>query len=1042
MTVAGTATFDSALYYQYLYAQSGGAIQFGGLSLINSSDSSYYAYLYADAASSIEIGTAGSAAAGAITVDAGAVMTASAGTELSGNVADNGLIDQAGGSLTMSGTLSGTGTVQIGTSGSFSANDLAGTTLVQLGSNAAMALNGTAAAGDTIAFDGTGATLTVAAIDTYNSKTATYAYVSDAVDATLSGFATGDAIVFNNVTLTNAAYTYNGNNTGTLALDAGTTAEETLALAGDYTAWNFVLSPSASGGTALEANPGGGSPPSTTTDAYSWIGASGGSWGSASNWADVTAGENPAPAVPGTITPVTIAGPTSSAYEVIAGGGTAASIALTGSIDLAGSYTTGTLTIGSLQVGTSSVTGTSGNLGIGAGSAVSASTVALEDGALSLNGGGVALAASGSITIGTPSGYETSSSSSDFSGAAGTLSVAGGATLAAQGDLIVADGSVVAQGSGTTLTVNDGLTLGTPSPASTTPPYTNAASGELSIESGAIVAIAGGLTDNYDNVVSVSGAGSELTVAGTATTSDYQNFYAQSGGAIQLGGLSLINSTGSGYYTYLYTDGASSIEIGTTGSAAAGATTVDAGVTVSSSSPLEVYSNLVNNGLISQANGSLSVGGTLSGIGTVDIAADGSLSAGTLSGAGTVAIGTNASLSAGDLSGTTLVQLGTNAAMALNGTAAAGDTIDFDGTGAALTIGATERYDPSTATDADVPYAVSATLSGFATGDTIVFNDVALTSAAYAYGGNDAGSLALYAGTTLEETLTLAGDYTSGVFFVAPTTSGGSVLVTSTPGSGLISTSSDAYSWIGAAADSGSSWNLASNWADTTAGQNPATAAPGAKNAVTISGPSGSIYEVIAGGGTVASIALTGLIDLAGTYATGPLTIGAVQVGTSSVTGTAGSLALVGDAAVSASTVSLEDGALNLNGGGVALTVSGSIAIGTPSGYETSSSSSYFNGAAGTVSVAGGATITAGGDLIVAYGSSRRRAAAPNSRWAATLCSARPTRRTRHVRMRTPRSAICRSRTVPRSLSPAGSSNIMAITIAVTKSMSAARVRS
>ena len=47
---------------------------------------------------------------------------------------------------------------------------------------------------------------------------------------------------------------------------------------------------------------------------------------------------NPVIYVPGPLTPVTIAGPTGSTYEVISGGGAAASVGLTGNVSLAGSY--------------------------------------------------------------------------------------------------------------------------------------------------------------------------------------------------------------------------------------------------------------------------------------------------------------------------------------------------------------------------------------------------------------------------------------------------------------------------------------------------------------------------------------------------------------------------------------------------------------------------------------------------------------------------------------------------------------------------------
>ncbi len=51
--------------------------------------------------------------------------------------------------------------------------------------------------------------------------------------------------------MTSAVYTYKGSNTGTLALMTGTTAVETLTLAGNYTGATFFLSPTTSGGTSV-----------------------------------------------------------------------------------------------------------------------------------------------------------------------------------------------------------------------------------------------------------------------------------------------------------------------------------------------------------------------------------------------------------------------------------------------------------------------------------------------------------------------------------------------------------------------------------------------------------------------------------------------------------------------------------------------------------------------------------------------------------------------------------------------------------------------
>ncbi len=151
---------------------------------------------------------------------------------------------------------------------------------------------------------------------------------------------------------------------------------------------------------------------STSTDKYTWIGPSGGSWGALGNWNDTTTRVSPAAYVPGTLTPVTIAGPTGSTFEVIAGGGNAASVGLTGNISLAGSYTIGgAVTVGNLAVvpaaspysGTTT-TLTAGALMLSTGGTITAGTVNVLDGTLSL-GGSTKLSATGSITLGVAGGY-------------------------------------------------------------------------------------------------------------------------------------------------------------------------------------------------------------------------------------------------------------------------------------------------------------------------------------------------------------------------------------------------------------------------------------------------------------------------------------------------------------------------------------------------------------------------------------------------------------------------------------------------------------
>ncbi|HUB44321.1 MAG TPA: choice-of-anchor D domain-containing protein [Acetobacteraceae bacterium] len=945
LTAHGTLTESSTEFYQNVSAGSGGAIQVAGLSLTGAI---FYSAFTVDATSSIEIGTAGSAAAGALTVDAGVTVTeaSAAPVDVYANLIDNGDISLTGSLLSIAGTLSGGGIVQVGTDASLTIGGMAGSVDVLLGGSAAMTLDGAAAAGGTIAFAGADAALTIGT--SYSNSSGSYVYTPYAVGATLSGFAVGDAVNVSNTALTSAVYSYSGNSVGNLALYAGTVAVENLTIAGNYSGQTFSIAQASSSGSAIvlvSGGSGGAGPVSTTTDSYNWIGTSGGSWGGTANWQDVTKSQAPAAAVPGAHDPVTIAGPTGSVYEVIGGGGTAGSVAISGLIDLAGTYNTGALNVGSVQLGASSATESNGTLALGSGSAIQASTVTVADGALSLAGGGVSLTASGAVTLGTPATYTgTYYSPSESS----TLSVASGAALTTSGSLVVAYGTAMASGAGSDVSVAGSLVLGTPAPASYAGAYTDAATGSLIIASGATAAVGGNIVGNYssDVGIDVSGSGSRLTAHGTLTlnsTEFYQNVSASSGGAIQVAGLSL---TGSIFYTAFTVDASSSIEIGTAGSAAAGALTVDAGVTVTAASAgrVDVYANLIDNGDINQTGSLLSIGGTLSG-------------------GGIVQVGTDASLTTYGMAGSVDVQIGANAAMTLDGTAALGGTIAFAGAGAALTIGAS--YSNSSGSYVYTPYAVGATLSGFAIGDAVNVSNTALTSAVYSFSGNSVGNLALYAGTVAVENLTIAGNYTGQTFSIAQASSSGSAIVLlsgGSGGSGTVSTTTDSYNWIGT---SGGSWGSTANWQDVTKSQSPAAAVPGLHDPVTITGPTGSVYEVIGGGGTAALVAISGLIDLAGTYNIGALNVGSVQPGASSATESNGTLALGSGSAMQASTVTVADGALSLAGGGVSVTASGAVTLGTPATYT---GTYYSPSEMGTLNVAGGAALTTSGSLVVAYG--------------------------------------------------------------------------
>ncbi|MBV9249939.1 MAG: hypothetical protein JO227_11925, partial [Acetobacteraceae bacterium] len=199
LTVTGALTVNGSLA-----ATNHGMIQLGSVSL---GDGLAPAAISTDSTSSIEIGTAGSAAAGAVTVDSGATLTSSAGssTTIIGNVVDYGTLSLTNhGSLDIIGTLSGGGQVQIGNgtflyaAGGASTPSLAtGSLTVSLGRGSGLELGAAIDAGNTIAFTGSWSQLTLHA-------TATGSF-DDA--ATITGFDQTETILLQGGTVTSVAYT-------------------------------------------------------------------------------------------------------------------------------------------------------------------------------------------------------------------------------------------------------------------------------------------------------------------------------------------------------------------------------------------------------------------------------------------------------------------------------------------------------------------------------------------------------------------------------------------------------------------------------------------------------------------------------------------------------------------------------------------------------------------------------------------------------------------------------------------------------------------
>ena len=300
------------------------------------------------------------------------------------------------------------------------------------------------------------------------------------------------------------------------------------------------------------------------------------------------------------------------------------------------------------------------------------------------------------------------------------------------------------------------------------------------------------------------------------------------------------------------------------------------------------------------------------------------------------------------------------------------------------------------------------TITGFGAADVIDFTDpyATITAAHYA-----AGELNIYAGATIVATLNLSGTYKD-YFSTVPLNGGSTYQIdyeggapTSTAPAGT--TTSDAYQWVGPVAGF---WNAKANWDDTSTGQNPAAAAPGVNDTVTVAAAANGEAQVIDGAGNAYGLTLEGetllqgKFKVVGTGADGGLT---ATSSASVVLYSGSSIAVSGDA-----TFSSYAGA-TLNGG--AMTVTGTVygGYGSPFVIENGGSltagqlvdyySSYSVLAGGTVTVDGNVSDSGTGSAASSYsvnggrsrsrGSSSRPATASTPRTAARS-SSRPSSRT------------------------------------------------
>lgn len=231
----------------------GGILRAGQLALQNSTQ------LVLDSTSSIEVGTANAAVAGAVLVDAGAMISvlASGGMLTTGKLIDRGVITVAPGvqDFFLSGLITSSAPISLGV-------DISGTGAVivqdhvavdtlggvvqpgslafQLGVGALLEVS-QVGAGNTVTLGGAADVLEVAAIVTSDPATQSNVF-SYNMQATVAGFDASDAILFDS-TVDSAAYTPGGGNTGTLSIMRGGSQIALLTLSGNYAGESFLVTP-------------------------------------------------------------------------------------------------------------------------------------------------------------------------------------------------------------------------------------------------------------------------------------------------------------------------------------------------------------------------------------------------------------------------------------------------------------------------------------------------------------------------------------------------------------------------------------------------------------------------------------------------------------------------------------------------------------------------------------------------------------------------------------------------------------------------------
>jgi len=485
----------------------------------------------------------------------------------------------------------------------------------------------------------------------------------------------------------------------------------------------------------------------------------------------------------------------------------------------------------------------------------------------------------------------------------------------------------------------------------------NIVTGALNIGSiviaGTLAISAGGSVNTYQMTidqggsVDVNGAGSGLMVDAALTMNGATSLAATDGAVIQTDGLTqfavselLIPGQLIIFLplsSSIAVDATSSIEVGHADDAAAGALTIDSGLTASL--PGTLAANLVimagatasdQAGLLS-GNGTIDSGGALSGAVTLTtgtwidngviagetlaIGSSGTTGSLSLSGSGSIAVSDGGLLQVvQDIGPAALtLQLGNDATLAADAAIGAGNTISLAGVGDLLQLGS-------------LP-AVDAVITGFTTGDMLLVDGSAVSATSYTAGSaGNPGTLSLLNGAMPVAALTLAGDYSGDSFIVTQFGGDQTGITVSPPNPGTPSggtSGNDEFVWVGPAAGA---WGTAANWQDVTAGTNPAAVAPGSNDTVTINSQLGTI-QVVSGVGNAATLLTADVADL------GTLTVGRLIAGGGLVTLQATGQSELGSAllveaggTIAAGSVAVGvDGVIDVNGAGASLLVGGTL---------------------------------------------------------------------------------------------------------------------